>query len=812
MILQLNQIDRDSVMTSGGKGANLGELVALGVNVPEGFVITSDIYNLYIEENRIKESTSDEKKLLSSLPHIRERIKKGKFNEEIKALIKENYLKLGNDERVAVRSSATAEDLSDASFAGQQETFLNIQGIDEILSKIKSCYASLWSDRAVSYRKKQNYEKNDLSMAVVIQKMIESEKSGVLFTVNPVNKNKKEILINANYGLGESVVSGTVTADSYIIGKAGTIIDITIGKKQTQIIYSNLGTKEVELEENKKLEKVLNKGEIDNLLKVALKLEKHYGYPLDIEWAIRNNKIYILQARAITTLEEEKEIPEHITNVKIKKYNQELVSFLIEKIPFVFRAIEFDYFTAVSEQKNTIFAENGINITPNLHMDYDGIMSIRREKMSFNSNIFKIFGLIKELRDYSHCADKCNTFIEDYKKKLKKLKELDFANMSLSECKDFIIYSYELTKDSSYKRFKYAVFPSIFNKGIVKSLKKIDKNYTSFDLYWGLNNRSSLIVKDITKVANDIKNNIEIKKAIIDGLKYNELSNKFSKFKSLTGEFIERSGFASEHNSYCIAEKSFIEDPDRILEIIRPLLSEDKISHIENENKDFNEITNAFKKIYGNKYPKIESKINSYRFFHFTREEGQYFYEIIFFYLRKCLKRVNALLLGNENYTVGISNLFYAELIKVLEKGFLDESDMEKIRKRNENIPYTQKVWNASKSILYKDTGNILSGISGNTGIAVGKVCIVNSSKEFYKLKKGDILVCPFTAPEWTPLFKLASAVVANTGSALSHAAIVAREFGIPAVLGTGFATDKLRDGDMIKIDGFKGEITSLQK
>ncbi len=179
MILQLNQIDRDGVMTSGGKGANLGELVALGVNVPEGFVITSDTYNLYIEENGIKESTSDEKKLLSSLPHIRERIKKGKFNEEIKALIKENYLKLGNNERVAVRSSATAEDLSDASFAGQQETYLNIQGIDEILSKIKSCYASLWSDRAVSYRKKQNYEKNDLSMAVVIQKMIESEKSGV---------------------------------------------------------------------------------------------------------------------------------------------------------------------------------------------------------------------------------------------------------------------------------------------------------------------------------------------------------------------------------------------------------------------------------------------------------------------------------------------------------------------------------------------------------------------------------------------------------------------------------------------------------
>ncbi len=812
MILALNQIGKDDVSIAGGKGANLGELVSIGVNVPDGFVINSDAYRLFIKENKIDDGISAVSSNVKKLAHIRKMIKNGSFPSTVKTLIKENYIKLGADARVAVRSSATTEDLSDASFAGQQETYLNVQGIDEVLSKIKSCYASLWSDRAVSYRSTKNYGQTDIAIAVVIQKMVESEKSGVLFTVNPVNKSKDEMLIDASYGLGESIVSGRVTADNYVIDKFGKIINSKIGKKETQIIYSDTGTREAKVEEHKKTVRVLSDKEINELSDIALKIEKHYGYPLDIEWAIKDNDIYILQARAITTLEEEREVPEYITNVKIKKYNQELMSFLIEKIPFVFRAIEFDYFTVVSGQKETIFAENGINITSNLHMDSNGVMSIRREKMSFNLNIYKIFGMIKNLRDYNRCANECKRFIKEYREKVEKLIELDFDHMNLSECKDYIIYSYKLVKNISYYRFKYAVFPSILNKGIAKSLKKINKNYTSFDLYWGLNNRTSLIAKDLAKMANTIKNNNEIKEAIMDGIKYNELSKRFSNFDVITDKFLEKNGFASDYTSYCAHAKSFIEDPDRILEIIRPLLTEENDSYNKTKLKDFNEITDELKKIYGAKYPKIESKINSYRYFHFTREEGQYFYEIVFFYLRKCFKRINTLLLNNENYKLGISNLFHAELVETLERGFLSELDMEKIRKRNKNIPYAQKVWEASKSIMYQEKGSFLSGISGNTGIAIGKVCIINSPKEFYKMKKGDILVCPFTAPEWTPLFKLASAVVADTGSALSHAAIVAREFGIPAVLGVGFATETLKDGDMIKVNGNKGEITELQK
>ncbi|MDU6631183.1 MAG: PEP-utilizing enzyme, partial [Lachnoanaerobaculum sp.] len=162
------------------------------------------------------------------------------------------------------------------------------------------------------------------------------------------------------------------------------------------------------------------------------------------------------------------------------------------------------------------------------------------------------------------------------------------------------------------------------------------------------------------------------------------------------------------------------------------------------------------------------------------------------------------------NYKTGISNLFFNELTEAMKRGYLNKKDIENIKNRNEKFPLSIKVWQASKLLIFDAKGNILKGVSGSVGKAVGRVCIIQSPKEFYKMKKGDILVCHLTDPEWTPLFKLASAVVADTGAALSHAAIVAREYNIPAVLGVGFATTKFKDGDMIQVDGDTGIVRGL--
>ena len=221
---------------------------------------------------------------------------------------------------------------------------------------------------------------------------------------------------------------------------------------------------------------------------------------------------------------------------------------------------------------------------------------------------------------------------------------------------------------------------------------------------------------------------------------------------------------------------------------------------------DFEEILSGIKKIYGDKFPKIKRRIEAFRYFHIVREESQYLWETLFYYVRQCVKRANVLLFGNEDFKAGLANLFFRELIETLRRGELAEDDKMKIEKRNKNRPLAIKVWEASKGLVFDAAGEVLKGVSGSRGVAVGEACLIKGPEEFYKMKKGGILVCHLTDPEWTPLFSLAGAVVADTGSALSHAAIVAREYGIPAVLGVGYATTKFKDGDQVMVDGDKGE------
>lgn len=824
MILDFNEIKKEDVLIVGGKGANLGEMTSAKINVPSGFVITADAYRDFLKvnaidsliENGIKKSADDEKILLNEAEHFRGKIKSGKFPEQLENAIREKYFNLGNNTRVAVRSSATAEDLPDASFAGQQETYLNVQGIESVLNGVRNCYASLWGNRAVSYRFHQGYDQTSVSIAVVIQEMIESEKSGVLFTVNPVNKKENEMQINASFGLGESVVSGRVTADSYIIDKSGNIIEVNIGSKETQIIYGDKETVEVSVNSDKRKTRALNDREILELMKCGLEIEKHYGMPMDIEWAIKNDIVYILQARAITTLKNSKNditgndlMEKYIKGKKIKKDTQEVMQFFLEKMPFAHRVLDFDYLMAINDQKVNILSEGGIILPRNPIIDDDGIQTFSDDGKRIGKNIFKFFNILKNMKDFEFCYKKCKDFMNIYEVEIEEIKHLNFENMTLTECGNFLEESYVLLQKLAYDRFKYALFPSVLNsKKFNKIIKKVNSNYSSFDFYWNLDNKTSVVTNDVYKMAREIRKNEALKKAIISGDNFKELYKKYNDFKNISDEFMKDNGFKSDYNCYCLSAKTFLEDPDRLINILRPILNEN--SNESNDIKDFSKLMESVKEIYGRKYQDVEKQIKYFRYFHVVREESQYLWETLFYYVRKCVRRINFILLGDENIETGVANLFHKELLEVINRGNLNESDKEKINRRNEKFPLAVKVWEASKLLIFKTDGDVLKGVSGSTGIAVGKVCLINSPKEFYKMKKGDILVCHLTDPEWTPLFKLASAVVADTGSALSHAAIVAREYNIPAVLGVGFATTKFKDGDMIQVDGNKGVVRGL--
>ncbi|MDO8639625.1 MAG: phosphoenolpyruvate synthase, partial [bacterium] len=337
-VVNFSEVDKDDVGLVGGKGANLGEMTRAGFPVPNGFIVTSKAYYEFLKENKLETKI---KHLLSSVNYnsqdslnnasrlVKKEIINSFISEELAREIIFSYKKLGGvfkDALVAVRSSATAEDLPTASFAGQQETFLNIQGESNVVLKVKEAWASLFEARAIFYRHEQKFDHFRIGIAIPIQKMVESEKSGVMFTIDPVTNDKSKIVIEAIYGLGELIVQGKVTPDHYEVSKK----DLKVINKQSvfqNILFKKSGRTNKEIRISKKegsRQKITDK-QIIELARLGRDLEKHYYFPQDIEWAVEKNKIYIVQTRAITTVESGKLKVEKEKNSQLSTLNLQLL-------------------------------------------------------------------------------------------------------------------------------------------------------------------------------------------------------------------------------------------------------------------------------------------------------------------------------------------------------------------------------------------------------------------------------------------------------------------------------------------------------
>lgn len=320
-VKRFEELSKNDVALVGGKGANLGELCRAGMAVPPGFCITAEAYKWFIESSgiqakiaeKLKELKADDDAVLDRITRdIRELITSAEMPKEIANEVAEAYRQLsqGSDAFVAVRSSATAEDLPEASFAGQQDTYLNVKGVEQVLAHVKKCWASLWNARATAYREKHGFDHLGVYLSVVVQKMVDADRAGVAFSSNPVNRNTQEIMINASWGLGEAVVAGHVTPDEYIVEK-GTfkIKEVIVSEKNVMAVrQADGGVSIVKVADHLGPEYVtrqcLTNEEILELSRQVVSVEAHYGFPQDIEWALsrEDGKFYLLQARPITTL------------------------------------------------------------------------------------------------------------------------------------------------------------------------------------------------------------------------------------------------------------------------------------------------------------------------------------------------------------------------------------------------------------------------------------------------------------------------------------------------------------------------------
>src|SRR3989344_2780100 len=338
-ITWFKELSKDSIPVAGGKGANLGEMFNLGLPVPPGFCITAQTYKKFIEDSGIKNKISgflkkldisNTGKLQEAADQIQKLITSTKMPSDIEEQVKHAYEILGTDLRkaadlvkskevfVAVRSSATAEDLPEASFAGQQATFLNIKGQNKVVKAVRDCWASLFTARAIYYRQKNKFSHDKVLISAIVQTMVNSEQSGVMFTVNPATNTPTEIVIEAIYGLGEYVVGGTVSPDLYIVDKnTRKIKAIEVKTKSIGLFRDERGNnRELSIPEHQQKQQVIPDTVIKELARYGTKIELHYGKPQDIEWAIEKGIIYIVQSRVVTTLKQNNKPAENLVAEK----------------------------------------------------------------------------------------------------------------------------------------------------------------------------------------------------------------------------------------------------------------------------------------------------------------------------------------------------------------------------------------------------------------------------------------------------------------------------------------------------------------
>jgi rifampicin phosphotransferase len=827
------------VTLAGGKGANLGELSNSGFEVPPGFVITTAAYDFLLQNNGV----DSELLSLYNLVNLDDPDSVAKTSKRIQALfqhlsiptqitnkILKAYRELGNG-GVAVRSSATAEDLPEAAFAGQQETFLNVLGEEELINAVRACWISLWSERALLYRSRQNLDQKAVKLAVVVQKMIEADAAGVMFTANPVTGMRDELTIDASPGLGEAVVGGLVTPDHYVVNKRRFLVkEKQLGKREVII----RAKKEGGIEEIKETPEsinafVLSPRALRELSQTGVSIERHYGMPQDIEWAwVQDNsktgKFYILQSRPMTAL------PEPLT---VSGSMRMVIPMLAEMWPSRPYPLDMTTFTGAIERAigglltsmigksapnpdESFIEEDGVvlefqppQVHPSLSMFYMPFLTIWRTRYY----------------DLSHWDD--DPLLTQYIAKARALEKRDLQSLSWTENIEIISDALALLPRAMELRQRYLP-KAISGLGVLRLLLSIVRRSNEFGtLVSGVKTKTTKTNEALEDLAKQIRDNQALKdlfnvtdqKSLPSALKDTEAGQAFlARFEQFLSEYGHR------ETALTISQPAWKDRPENVLAILR-VLAEGEAQKPESYNAWQKKRDDLLAhSILGTRLLRglfLKSLTNA-RYLFQIREDTHFYATMV----QPTVRRV-ALDLGKRLVQIGaidgieeVFHLKFDELKAFGEPWPPTKQTIEKIRslvtsRKDKRETLTSKPMVDPRLLTItaplKD-GVLLKGTSGSPGIAQGPARIVRDVSEFGKLRAGDVLIAPVTNPAWTPLFQRAAAVVVDTGGLASHAAIVAREYGIPAVMGTLKGTKELEDGQWVQVDGSRGLVLKAEK
>ena len=868
-VLSFQETDRTKFMVAGGKGANLGELSRINeIQVPEGFCVTTEAYKKIIENNQ------ELNRLLDELTRFKsdERKNIGEISKKIRAVIEgipiskdigeeiTGYLKkFGEKDAFAVRSSATAEDLPTASFAGQQDTYLNIIGKDAILQHISKCWASLFTERAITYRIQNGFDHHKVYLSVVVQRMVFPEVAGILFTADPINSNRKVLSIDASFGLGETLVSGRVNPDVYKV-RNGKVIDKKISTKKLAIYaVKDGGTKEQEIEPERQNRQALTDEQILQLERIGRKIEEHFGQPQDIEWCLVDDTFYIVQSRPITTLYPIPKANDEENHVYVSVGHQQMMTDPIKPLGIS---------VWVSTGARPMFKTGGgrlfVDITTSLvspagrqnlldvlgHSDpliKDALITIieREDFIKPDPNNKSEPGPVKSHKGMSSAdilaeAGSDPAIVADLIKSsetsLSALKH-NIQTKSGLDIFDCILEDMQQRRQRALGQKNLSVIMAAIHASAWVNEKMSDwlgeKNVAdtlSLSVPNNVTSEMGMKLLDVADVIRPYPEIIEYLQQVKDDNFLDELV-QFEGGQQVSDAIV---AYLDKYGMRCAGEiditrTRWSEKPSILVPMIlsniknlEPGASKRKFEQGRQEAlKKKQDLLARLKQLPDGEQKAEETKqmIDLIRNFIGYREYPKY--DIVsryFIYKQALLKEAERLVQANVLHEK--EDIYYLAIEELQEAIRTNKLDYQVIDKRKDQYRSYEKltpprVITSEGEIItgqYKRENipaTAIAGLPVSSGVVEGRARVVLNMEDA-DLEDGDILVTSFTDPSWTPLFLSIKGLVTEVGGLMTHGAVIAREYGLAAVVGVENATKLIKDGQKIRVNGTDGYVEIL--
>jgi rifampicin phosphotransferase len=862
-------MDRSKVMVVGGKGANLGELSRLkGIRVPEGVCVTTEAYKKITENNQELNSLLDELTRLkaeerSTISEISAKIRMAiegmPISKDIAEEITGYLTKFGEKDAFAVRSSATAEDLPTASFAGQQDTYLNIIGKEAILKHISKCWASLFTERAVTYRLQKGFDHRKVHLSVIVQKMVFPQAAGILFTADPLTSNRKVLSIDASFGLGEALVFGLVNADNYKV-RQGKVIDKKISTKKLAIYaLKDGGTYEQEIELERQNKQALTDEQILSLARMGRKIEEHFGRPQDIEWCLVDDTFYIVQSRPITTLYPIPEANDQENHVYVSVGHQQMMTDAMKPLGLSFWLLTTPrpmpiaggrLFVDVAPMlASPLSRETVVNVTlgksdplikdalTTIIEREDFIKSLpddKKESGPDKSNKGVSPANYQTLNEYDPTI--VSDLIKSSQTSIEALKQ-NIQTKSGSDVFDFILEDIQQLKKTFSDSQSFGVIMTGMNASSWINEKMNEwlgeKNAADILSQSAPNNITSEMGLELLDVADVIRPYPEV----IEYLQQVKDDNFLDELVQFDGGQETRDAIDAYLNKYgmrCageidITKTRWSEKPTTLVPMIlnniknfEPNAGNRKFEQGRQEAlKKEQELLDRLKQLPDGEQKAKETKrmIDLVRNLSGYREYPKYgIVNRYFVYKQALLTEAEQLVQANVIHEK--EDIYYLTFEELREVVRTNKLDYQIIDKRKDEYKLYEKL--TPPRVITSD-GEIIAGeykrenlpdeaivgLAVSSGVIEGRARVILNMEDA-DLEDGDILVTAFTDPSWTPLFVSIKGLVTEVGGLMTHGAVIAREYGLPAVVGVENATKLIKDGQRIRVNGTDGYVEIL--